>query len=475
MTVKFGTDGWRAVIAETFTFENLRIVSQAVADYLLEANASNPNPEIVIGFDTRFLSDRFAAEAARVMAANGITTHLARADAPTPAISYNIVHKQAVGGIMITASHNPPRYNGFKVKAAYGGAAPKQQIDAIERKLFAIHERIGANLMDYNKAEARGLIQKFDPAWPYYEHLTSNLVNMDIISNGELRVVADYMYGSGRGVFREVLSRTRTKVHELHDDLHPGFGGIHPEPLGKNLAALIAAVQNEKAHFGVATDGDADRIGAIDNQGNFVDAHTIMALVVRYLVEQRGLTGAIAKTISSTLMLNRLAKKYGLEIHETPVGFDVIAKLMIEDDILLGGEESGGISIKGHIPEGDGILMGLLLMEIVADAGVPLSELIDDLQQTVGPTCYKRDDIRIDGFFSKSEMVERLVNNTPEKIAGERVVKVDSYDGVKYHLADDSWLLIRPSGTEPVLRVYAEAGNEKAIKAMLKMGRELSR
>ncbi len=475
MTIKFGTDGWRAVIAETFTFENLRLVSQAMADYLLEANASTPNPEIVIGFDTRFLSDRFAAESARVMAANGITAHLARADAPTPAISYNIVHKKAVGGIMITASHNPPRYNGFKVKAAYGGAAPKGQIDAIERKLSAITERIGANLMDYNRATEQGLIQKFDPAWPYYEHLTSNLINMDIISNGELRVVADAMYGSGRGVFREVLSRTRSKVYELHEDLHPGFGGIHPEPTGKNLNALIATVQNENAHMGLATDGDADRIGAVDNRGNFVDPHTIMALSVRYLVEQRGMTGAIAKTISSTLMLNRLAKKYGLTIHETPVGFDVIAKLMIEDDILLGGEESGGISIKGHIPEGDGILMGLLLMEIVADAGVPLSELIEDLQQSVGPTCYKRDDIRLEGFISKREMVKRLVENTPDKIAGESVIKVDSYDGVKYHLADDSWLLIRPSGTEPVLRVYAEAGNEKAIEAMLKKGRELSR
>ncbi len=473
MTIKFGTDGWRAVIAETFTFENLRLVSQALADYLLETNGINDNPEIVIGFDTRFLSDRFAAEVARVMAANGITAHLARADAPTPAISYNIVHKKAIGGVMITASHNPPRYNGFKIKAHYGGAASKQDIERIEQKLFSIHERIGANLMDPKKAEEQGLIRKFDPAWPYYEHLTTNLVNMDIISNGELRVVVDSMYGSGRGVFREVLSRTRTKIRELNDDLHPGFGGVHPEPLGKNLSTLIAVVQNENAHFGVATDGDADRIGAVDDKGNFVTPHTIMALAVRYLVERRGLSGDIAKTISSTLMLNRLAKKYNLDIHETPVGFDVIAKLMLEGDILLGGEESGSISIKGHIPEGDGILMGLLLMEIVADAGVPLSELIDDLQKMVGPVYYKRNDIRLDTFIAKKAMVDRLVTNTPKSIAGESVVKVDSYDGVKYHMADDSWLLIRPSGTEPVLRVYAEAGNEKAIKEMLAVGHKL--
>jgi alpha-D-glucose phosphate-specific phosphoglucomutase len=475
MTVKFGTDGWRAVIAETFTFENVRLVSQAMADYLLEAHpAASSYPEIVIGFDTRFLSDRFAAEAARVMAANGIIAHLARADAPTPAISYNIVHKKAIGGIMITASHNPPRYNGFKVKAAYGGSAPKYQIEAIERKLSSVHERIGANIMDYHRAEEQGLIQRFDPAWPYYEHLTTNLVNMDIISGGELTVVTDAMYGAGRGAFREILSRTRTKIIELHGDLHPGFGGIHPEPHPKNLKTLVATVQNENAHLGLATDGDADRIGAVDEHGNYVDAHTIMSLAVHYLVERRGLTGAIAKTISTTLMLNRIAKKYGLKIYETPVGFDVIADLMLNEDILLGGEESGGISIKGHIPEGDGILMGLLLMEIVADAGVPLTELIANLQQQFGPTYYKRDDIRLKGLVSKTDMVKRLVEQAPDKIAGESVVKVDDYDGVKYHLADDSWLLIRPSGTEPVLRVYAEAATEAAIKAMLETGRKLA-
>lgn len=474
MTIRFGTDGWRAVIAETFTFENVRLVSQAVASYLIDVAEPGIQPEIVIGFDTRFLSDRFAAEVARVMAANGITAYLARADAPTPAISYNIVHKKAAGGVMITASHNPPRYNGFKVKAAYGGSAPKHQTQAIAQKLYSLHEPHGMNLMDYKLAEERGLIRKFDPAWPYYEHLTTNLINMDIISNGELKVVADAMYGAGRGVFREILSRTRTKIHELHSDLNPGFGGIHPEPLGKNLKELITTVQNENAHLGLATDGDADRIGAVDERGNFVDPHTIMALSVRYLVEKRKMSGAIAKTISSTLLLNRMAKKYGLALHETPVGFDGIAELMLNDDVLLGGEESGGISIKGHIPEGDGILMGLLLLEIVAEAGVPLTELIADLQATFGPTVYQRSDIHLKNPVSKEDMTKRLVDKAPAELAGERVVKVDSYDGVKYHLADDSWLLIRPSGTEPLLRVYAEAGSEEAVKAMLQKGRELA-
>jgi len=473
MTIKFGTDGWRAVIAETFTFENVRLVSQAVADYLMDT-AQNDSIEIVIGFDTRFLSDRFAVEVARVMAANGIIAHLARADAPTPALSYNIVHKQASGGIMITASHNPPRYSGFKVKAAYGGSASKAQTKAIQHRLVAVHEKFGANLMDFQRAVEAGLIKRFDPAWPYYEHLTSNLIDMDIISAGELEVVVDSMYGSGRGVLGEILSRTRTKVHQLHSEMNPGFGGIHPEPLGRNLRHLIKTVQNNNVHLGVATDGDADRIGAVDEQGNFVDPHTIMSLAVRYLVEKRGMTGAIAKTISSTLMLNRLAKKYNLPIYETPVGFDHIANHMLNDDILLGGEESGGISIKGHIPEGDGILMSLLLMEIVAEAGVPLSELIADLQNQFGPTVYKRNDIHLETPVSKTEMVKRLVDGTPQQIADQSVIKVDSYDGVKYHLADDSWLLIRPSGTEPVLRVYAEANSDEAVEALLQTGQNLS-
>jgi phosphomannomutase len=282
------------------------------------------------------------------------------------------------------------------------------------------------------------------------------------------------MYGAGRGVFREILSRTRTKIHELHSDMNPGFGGIHPEPLGKNLKELITTVQNENAHLGLATDGDADRIGAVDEKGNFVDPHTIMALSVRYLVEKRNMTGAIAKTISSTLLLNRLAKKYGLALYETPVGFDGIAELMINDDVLLGGEESGGISIKGHIPEGDGILMGLLLLEIVAEAGAPLTELVADLQRTFGPTVYQRHDIHLKNSISKDDMVKRLVHTAPARIAGESVVKVDSYDGVKFLLADDSWLLIRPSGTEPLLRIYAEAGSEEAVKALLHKGRELA-
>ncbi|MFQ5575863.1 MAG: phosphoglucomutase/phosphomannomutase family protein [Anaerolineae bacterium] len=474
MTVTFGTDGWRAVISDTFTFDNLRLVSQAVADYLWANAPQNRTPSVVIGFDTRFLSDRYAAETARVMAANGIIAWLTRADCPTPAISYNVVHKNASLGIMITASHNPPRYNGLKLKGPYGGAATRAITTAVAERLAQL-QTSGRfpQLTPYQAALDQDLIRRFDPAWPYYEHLTTRLIDLDIISGGELRVVADGMYGSGRGTFSEVLARTRTRVFNIRSDMNPGFGGIHPEPIARYLEALVAAVTNNRAHVGLATDGDADRIGAVDARGNFIDPHHIMALSLRYLVEHRGWRGAVVKTVSSTLMLNRLAKKYGLPLHETPVGFEAIAQLMMTDDVLIGGEESGGISIKGHIPEGDGVLMGLLLAELIAQARLPLHQLVADLQRMVGPTCYRRADIKLERPVPKADMVSRLANNAPATINNETVHTIKTHDGIKFMMADDSWLLIRPSGTEPVLRVYSEAEDETAVANILSAGRAM--
>jgi alpha-D-glucose phosphate-specific phosphoglucomutase len=473
MTIKFGTDGWRAVISDTFTFANLQLVAQAIADYVLEETETS-QPEVVVGFDTRFLSDRYAAEVARVLAGNGIVAWLTRADAPTPAISYNVVHKKAAAGIMITASHNAPRYNGVKLKAAYGGAVSKQQGYMIERLLDRNQEQArGPNMIDYQQALDQGLIRRFDPAWAYYEHL-GQLLNVDVISSGELRVVADPMYGSGRGCFREFLSRTRTHIREIRGEMNPGFGGIHPEPIANYLTALVAAVQSDQADLGLATDGDADRIGAVDALGNFVDPHHIFALALRHLVEKRSWAGAVVKTVSTTMMIDRLAAKYNLKLHETPVGFNHIADLMLTEDVLIGGEESGGLSIKQHIPEGDGILMGLLLLEIMAAADAPLHELVANLQATVGPACYTRRDLRLRHPVAKHEMVQRLTDSAPAHLNGQTVRQVDTRDGVKYRLADDSWLLIRPSGTEPVLRVYGEAPDQKGVDALIQAGRELA-
>lgn len=467
--IRFGTDGWRAVIADTFTFSNVRLIAQAVADMVKDRGGAG-QPQVVVGYDTRFLSDRFALEVARVMAGNDIVTWLTRTDAPTPAISYNVKHLGAAAGVVITASHNPPRYNGFKLKADYGGSATAEECALVEEKLEAM-ERLarGPNLMDYQKALDAGLIRRFDPAWTYYQHLAT-LVDLDRISQGELKVVADAMWGSGRGALPAILSRTRTRTSEIRGQLNPGFGGIHPEPILKHLNELVAAVQREQADVGLATDGDADRIGAVDGRGNFVDPHTIMALALRYMVETKGQRGDVVKTVSTTFMIDTIAQAHGLTVHETPVGFNYIGDLMMKRDILIGGEESGGISVRGHIPEGDGVLMGLVLLEIMAAADAPLHEIIADLQATYGPAHYGRIDAHLANQRPKKQIVNALVNSVPSALNGETVARVDTLDGVKFYLNDASWLLIRPSGTEPVLRIYAEARSPEAVKALLDAG-----
>nr|PZN59132.1 MAG: phosphoglucosamine mutase [Chloroflexota bacterium] len=473
MMIRFGTDGWRAVIADTFTFSNLRLIAQAVADSINAQRVGDRRPEVVVGFDTRFLSDRFAIETARVLAGNDIVAWLTRTDAPTPAISYNVKEKGADAGIVITASHNPPRYNGFKLKAAYGGSATAEQCALVEEELIrAEREGRGPNSMDYDQAVEEGLIRRFDPAWTYYQHL-STLVDMDCISERELNVVADAMWGAGRGAFPSLLSRTRCRVTEIRGALNPGFGGIHPEPIARHLNELVAAVQRAQADVGLATDGDADRIGAVDALGNFVDPHHIFALVLRHLTEVRGQRGDVVKTVSTTFMIDNLAKAYGLNVHETPVGFNYIADLMLRHDVLMGGEESGGISIRGHIPEGDGILMGLLLLEVMAYHRAPLHEIIADLQKQYGPACYARLDVHLNVQRPKKQIVQLLTDVAPQRINGETVARIDTMDGIKFYLADGGWLLIRPSGTEPVLRIYAEGRSNDAVKAMLEAGSAL--
>lgn len=474
--ISFGTDGWRAVIADTFTFANLRLVAQAVADAINDEHqtqgTTNP-PEIVIGYDTRFLSDRFAIEVARVMAGNGIVAWLSRADVPTPAVSYNVKAKGAAAGVVITASHNPPRYNGFKLKAHYGGSATKEQAKLVEQQLRRMEtEGRGPNMMDYQHGLDRDLIRRFDPTWIYYQHL-SEFIDLDKISERELNVVTDAMYGAGRGSLPMILSRTRTHVTEIRGDMNPGFGGIHPEPIAHYLTELNAAIQRTHADVGLATDGDADRIGAVDAHGNFVDPHHIFALVLRHLVEHKGMSGDVVKTISTTYMIDNMAEKYGLTLHETPVGFNHIGDLMMTHDVLIGGEESGGISIKGHIPEGDGILMGLLLLEVMAYAAAPLHEIIADLQRQFGPACYARNDVRLTKQLLKSDVVRQLQETAPQTLNGETVERINTLDGIKYYMADDSWLLIRPSGTEPVLRIYAEAHDAHAVNALLTAGGQM--
>jgi phosphomannomutase len=482
MSIHFGTDGWRAVISDTFTFSNLRMLTQAIADAVASEQWDRSNGhratadprKMVVGFDTRFLSDRYAQEAARVLAANGFTVHLAQADAPTPAISYAVRHLNAAAGVMITASHNAPRYNGVKLKAAYGGSASPEQCRRVEVYLNDNEERgRGPNLVDFDQARSQGLIVRFNPLPAYFEHLRT-LINTNVIADNPPRFVVDPMYGSGRGVIRSFLQGTGCEICEIRGEMNPGFGGVHPEPIGRYLGALAGAVSTGMGSFGLATDGDADRIGAIDEHGNFVSPHLIFAIALRYLVEQRGWSGAVVRTVSTTRMIDRLCQKYGLKLYETPVGFNHIADYMLRDEVLIGGEESGGISCKGHIPEGDGPLMGLLLVEIIAAWKTSLHELVESVLREVGPAFYERNDLRLNRPVSKSEMTQYLVEQAPASIGGETVRQVNNLDGVKYILADDSWLLIRPSGTEPVLRLYAEGRSQEIVRALLEFGQQVA-
>lgn len=476
MPIKFGTDGWRAVISEDFTFDNVRKVAQAIADELLaEQPATAARPKMVIGFDTRFLSDRYAIAVAEVLAANGIFVWLAQGDAPTPMVSYAIVDKQASGGVMITASHNPPRYNGIKLKAANGGSASPEAAKAVERRISeneaaALHPR----QLALGNALEQGLVQRFNP-FPAYEEQLRRLVNFDAIRQANIRVAVDAMYGAGRVYLRRLLEDAGCRVTELRSEMNPGFNGIHPEPIARHLQPLLLEMASGRYQIGLATDGDADRIGAVDPSGKFVDPHGIMALLVEYLVHQRGMSGSIVKTVSTTQMLNRLALRYKLSIHETPVGFNHISELMMREPVLLGGEESGGISILGHIPEGDGLLMGMLLVEMVATRSKTLTGMLTELMEApdIGPFHYARLDQSVRPFDKKT-LVSGLMQTLPATLASRDLAHVSDRDGVKYTLSDDSWLLIRPSGTEPVLRIYAEARSEDEVQTLLTQGAELA-
>lgn len=482
MPITFGTDGWRGVMSDTFTFYNVRLVSQAIADAvaadeLLNGSSQADNPDsrrVVVGFDTRFLSDRFAVEAARVLAGNGIKVFLTSADVPTPCVSFAVRELGAIAGIMITASHNAPRYNGLKLKASYGGAASREQCRRVEFYFNDNESRgRGPNLMDYDQSREAGLIERFNPTPSYHDHLRT-LIDFDVIAENPQHVAVDSMYGSGRGQIKGILQGTGCEVTEVRGEMNPGFGGIHPEPIARYLGALAGSIAAGHGQLGLATDGDADRIGAMDGRGEFVDPHRLMSLALKYLVEQRGWSGKIVKTVSTTQMINRLGKKYDLEVIETPVGFDHIADWMLREDVIIGGEESGGISFKGHIPEGDGVLIGLLILEMVAATGSTLEELVDELLKDVGPSHYGRLDLRLTRPVPREQLSSRLISGAPKAIGELKVERVSDLDGVKFHMSDDSWLLVRPSGTEPLLRVYAEAATPENLESLLEYGRQVA-
>jgi len=457
--IKFGTDGWRAVIADQYTFENLDRVSRATAVWLHKT--AGPAPRVVLGHDTRFLSRAFAEYAARVLAIEGVHVRFAETFTTTPSVSWGTKAFGRDAGVVITASHNPPEYNGFKIKSSDGGPASPEMIAAVEQEIKLYRE--GPPPPSFEALLAAGRIETWDLAGDYRRLLAAQL-DIEAIRTAGLKVAHDAMYGSGQGIVSQLLGHEN--VVELHCDENPGFAGQPPEPIERNLAELAELVVREGCAAGLANDGDADRIGMVDETGAFVDSHRLLALLTKYLYEERGLRGDIVKTYSTTHLLEKMAAAYGLILHTTPIGFKYIGPMIVEGDVLVGGEESGGIAVKGHIPERDGVYIGLLVLEMMVKRGKPLSALVQELFDEFGPHAYYRVDQHTTNE-KKAALLKRLKEEGGlRQIGGHAVTEVGTLDGYK-HVTAHGWLLVRPSGTEPVLRIYAEAESPEAAKALV--------
>ena len=467
--IKFGTDGWRGIIADDFTFENVRICAQAIADYVRSSGLSQRG--LVIGYDTRFASEDFATAAAEVVAGNDIEVHLCSKPSPTPVVSYMVPLTKAAGAIVITASHNPGSWNGVKYKSPDGASAASEIISRIEHNAARIAQDGHVRRLALDMALRKGLLSYLDPSPPYFSQL-NRLVNLEGLRRQGLTVLVDPMYGAGAGYFRELLEGGSMRVTEINAERNPSFPGIQPEPIARNLSKLSRLVVRKRADVGLATDGDADRIGVIDEKGNFLNQHQVFALLCFYLLEVRGERGALLKTLTSTEMISKLGKIYGVPVHETPVGFKYIAPLMIREHALVGGEESGGYGFRNHIPERDGILAGLYFLDFMTRTHKTPSQLLSDLYSRVGPHYYERVDSHV-SEDKQQAILDKLGRSSPDTLAGSKIVRLDTTDGFRFLLADESWLLIRFSGTEPLVRLYAEAESTERVAELLNEGRKL--
>lgn len=461
--IKFGTDGWRGVIAQEFTFTNVRLVSQAIADYL----KTEKEPKVLVGYDSRFLASEFAKVAAEVLAANGVKLLFACAFAPTPVFSYYTASKKLSGAIIITASHNPARFSGLKFKTKAGESANRQLTQQFEERVKKLSKQ-DVKQVSFAAALQTKQIEVIDPL-PFYLNLLKSYLTIDL---SQLKVVVDPLFGASQRFFAQFLSEQGLQVSEIHNKHDVYFGGLNPEPIEPHINDLKKTVAANQADIGLAFDGDGDRIGAVDERGNFVNAHQIFALLLRYLVEELKLTGTVVKTVSTTSMIDKLAAKYGLELVETPIGFKYIAEQFQTKEVLIGGEESGGIAFKNHLPERDGLLSGLLLLQAVRKAKKPLSALVAELADLVGPAYYGRLDLHLKGSATTAlnDFLQNEKLSLPLKLKEVKVI-----DGFKYIFTDASWLMVRPSGTEPVVRVYAEASSRDKLKQLLSYGESLVR
>ncbi|HEY6337636.1 MAG TPA: phosphoglucomutase/phosphomannomutase family protein [Candidatus Sulfotelmatobacter sp.] len=466
--IKFGTDGWRGIIADDFTFDNVRRVAGAIASYVLKYEDAKRG--VFIGYDTRFASQRAAQAAAEVIAAAGISVKLSNDYTPTPALSYAVKHQGAAGGVMVTSSHNPWNWNGVKFKGKFGGSATPGIMQRIE-------EEMAAGAMP---SGTRTAIEEVDFKRPYIAAV-SRFADLDLVAKTNFKFAVDAMYGSGRGVLSGIFRERGIGHVAIREELNPLFPGINPEPIEPHIALLQQTVIREKCDAGLATDGDADRIGSVAEDGSFVDSHKIFCVLLRWLLERRKWPGDVVRGFNTTRMLDRIAAKHGRKLYETPIGFKYIADLMMEQEILIGGEESGGIGYSRYLPERDGVLNCLLLANVMAEEGKPLGQLVADLQREFGAHYYGRRDLHIPEEVKQRAIVRARADDA-RKLGRYAVIKKEHLDGVKFFLdaptngnGADAWILFRASGTEPLLRVYCEAAAPELVSEILAGAEEFVR
>ncbi len=467
--IKFGTDGWRAVIAEGFTFANLERVAQATADYWKQNPVPGTSQRVIVGYDRRFLSDQFACRTAEVLAGNGIEVILTEEPTPTPAVSLAVRERKAVGGVMITASHNPAAFNGFKLKAHYGGSADPGLCQDVE----ALLDKNPVQITPFNKALKPRWVAIRNLREPHYAAV-KKLVDFPLIAKSRLKFAHEALFGVGAGCFDALLAGTTCSVTTLNAAHDVNFGGINPEPIAKNYGLSSAFLRRHPHDLCLVTDGDADRVGGMDGHGNALSTHQLICLLLRHFIVNRKATGRVVKALTTTSMVDRICERYGLELVETGVGFKYICAEMIKGNVLLGFEESGGIGFPGHVPERDGILAGLMLLEMLAAERKPISRLLADLGKEFGPHHYARVDTRFP-LEKRAALMEFCKTKPPVKLLRSPVRDVKSYDGVKFVAADGSWLMLRGSGTEPILRIYAEARSQSDAERLTQLGLAITR
>jgi phosphomannomutase len=463
LPIKFGTDGWRGIIADTFTFENVRYAAQATADYFKTVEGRERS--VFIGFDVRFQSKKFALTAAEVFAGNGFGVVMMDRPYPTPYVSFEVLRRKFVGGIMITASHNPPTFNGFKVKAHFGGSATP----AITAKIEKYLEKIGGQTPNSRSTGNSVSVPQFSSPEKYYADHLKSLVDWDRISKSKLKIVVDSMHGCGGYILEELLRDTSCTVQTIRGNPDPLFGGMNPEPMMPQLEPLGEAVRKSGSHVGLATDGDADRLGIVDETGEYVNTLQTLSLLLLHTYRNKGWRGAVARTYSQSLLIPRIASKFGLQLFELPIGFKNIGELMLENEILIGGEESGGIGLSRHLPERDGIFINLLFLDLLAATGKTPTRLIREMWDEFGEFHYDRRDLHVP-IAAGQAVVEKWKSAPPATFAGRRVQEIGTLDGSKVFLEKDSWILFRQSGTEPLLRVYCEAPTAAAVDEIIAAG-----